>query len=220
MKYMVMLFVVVVAISVAAEVRADEYPWSERVNPSPDASYSQCLAEGYVREVSAIDGTGPERIRLYYGTLKGPLQTNSFQVEIAHGERRDTLTVSDHGAPGIYRLVRYFSEKDSGTIMVGYDPRSKFIGFRKSIEGTVIKVEDERSFLFLTRDYGLIEVISADQMLNDRSVAYRSFFGSHEGLRARLDVIIFPQADGVAVLLQPAEYLKQYPLSGTVVRGQ
>ena len=215
MKCMILMFAVLaLAVSVAAEVRADEYSWTDLRPRDSFTSYSQLLAEGKIRSISASEGGGPAEITLHYGVINDRFSP-SFAIEVAG----DTLVVSDHGAPDIYHLVRYFSEKRRERVMIGYEPRLKSIGFRTTIEGTIVKVETERNLLFLTRDYNLVKIISADQMFNDRSVAYRSFFGNHEGLHARLDVIYFPLSNE-AILLAPAEYLPEKSAAGTVVRGQ
>lgn len=214
MKGFITLFMVLAMFAVVAEVRADEYPWADLSPKDSFISYSQLLAEGKVRSISASESGGPVEITLHYGVINTRFHP-SFAVEVAG----DTLVVSDHGAPDIYHLIRYFSEKRREKVMIGYESRLKSLGFRTTMEGTIIKVETERNLLFLTRECNLIKIVSADQMYNDRSVAYRSFYGSHEGLRARLDMIYFPLSNE-AILLAPAEYLPEKSAAGTVVRGQ
>jgi hypothetical protein len=212
------VLVMVASFTIAADTKADEYPWSGGLTPY--ASYSQLLQWGYVREVSAVEGGGPEKITLHYGVIYGPIKNDEpLRVEIINGVHSDTLDLGNADTETWWFARFLSSDKFGKRIMVGYDPTAKSIGFRTTLEGQIVKVEDERSLLFFTRDYNFVKVVSADQMYNDRSVAYRSFFGSHEGLRAKLDVIYFPLSN-MAVLLAPAEYIKQYPSSGTVVRGQ
>ena len=199
--------------AVAAQTQEMVVTGAGMVTP-PVMTYSQMLAAGTLRTISASEGGGPEMISLHTGIINAQFYP-SFAVEVGG----DTLVVSDHGAPAIYWLVRYFSEKHRQDVTIGYDPSQKFLGFRTTVKGVIVKVEDERNLLFLTNEYNLVKVVSADQMYNDRSVAYRSFYGSCEGLHAKLDVIYFPLSNE-AILLAPAEYLPEKSAAGTVVRGQ
>ncbi len=185
------LFAVVVMIAVfAITAQAQEMIVTGAGMVTPQATYSQMLASGELKTISASEGGGPSSISIHRGYISGP---------ISHGENLlidvggDTLDLGNADTE-MYWIVRHFSEKtEKKSLTVGYDKSTHEIGFRTIIEGSIVKVEDERVLLFLSHEYSLIKIVSADQMYNDRSVAYRSFYGSHEGTPGEAGCDLLPQ---------------------------